>query len=486
MLHWHKTDMNRSTRRDFMEKMLGAAAAAAVPACKRNVPPRQTPGDKLRVAIIGLGGFGKKHVAAWMKRADCEIAYLCDVDTAIGARVLDAFVGVQPVPEFVTDMRRIFDDRSVDVVSIATPHHWHALAAIWAMQAGKDVYVEKPVSHNLNEGALMVAAARKYGRICQGGTQRRCHGVVRSVVKHLHEGQLGKVALAHCLTFARRKSIGPRGDHIPPSTVDFDLWCGPAPKHSITRNRFHYDWHWFWEYGNGAIGNNGVHRVDVARWGLGLDGVGMRTLSLGARAGEVDAGETPNTQVTLHVFEKATIVQQVRGLRTSTFRTYRDGVVFFGSEGVIAYSGEGAIRFGLNGKQEHVFTGTNEDPFDNFVRAVRSRQHETLAADIREGHLSSALCHLANISYRLGNPKPESDLARELESETSHDDVKRTLAETKIHLASAGIDIERTPLTMGPWLRVTPGTESVENSEAAPLVTRAYRAPFLVPELAAI
>jgi predicted dehydrogenase len=477
--------VTRSTRREFIEGLLIAAAATAVPGCKRNVPPPRA-GGKLRVAIIGLGGFGKKHVGAWANRNDCEIAYLCDVDTAVGAPIVSAFSTAKRPPAFVTDMRRIFDDRTVDVVSIATPHHWHALAAIWAMQSGKDVYVEKPVSHNLNEGASMVAAARKYGRICQGGTQRRCHGVIRNVVKHLHDGQLGKVALAHCLTFQRRAPIGRKGDYTAPPTVDLDLWCGPAPKLALTRRRFHYDWHWFWEYGNGAIGNNGVHRVDVARWGLGLDGIGQRTLSLGARAGKADAGETPNTQLTLHVFEKATIVQQVRGLPTSTFKNYKDGVVFFGSDGVIAYSGSSAVRFDLNGKQEHVFTGSNEDPFDNFVRAVRSRNHEMLAADIREGHLSSALCHLANISHRLGTPKPQLDLLRELTSQPCHDDIEETFAETKIHLASAGIDIDRTPLTTGPWLHISPTTEKVENPEAAPLVTRAYRAPFVVPELAAI
>jgi predicted dehydrogenase len=478
--------MSSSSRREFLERLLVTAAAAAAPACKHDLEREgEDTDDKLRVGVIGLRGFGSTHVAAWKKRRDCEIAYLCDADTAVGEKIIDKEFGwFRRDPKFVTDMRRIFEDRTVDVVSIATPHHWHALAAIWAMQAGKDVYVEKPVSHNLKEGELMVAAARKYGRICQTGTQRRCHGVVRAMVKHMREGKLGKVELAHCLAFKGRKPIGPKGSHTPPSTVDFDLWCGPAPKQAITRKNFHYDWHWFWEYGNGAIGNNGIHRVDVARWGLGLDGIGTRALSFGARAGEADAGETPNTQVTLHVYENATIVQQVRGLPTKTFKNYKDGVVFFGSDGVIAYSGTAAVRFDHKGKQEHVFTGTDENPFSNFVRAVRSRKREALAADIREGHLSSALCHLANVSYRLGTQKPESELLQELESVTSHDDIKTTLAETKSHLAAAGIDIGKQPLTVGPWLRIASGTETVENPEAAPLLTRSYRAPFVVPELA--
>jgi predicted dehydrogenase len=381
-------------------------------------------------------------------------------------------------------MRRIFDDPTVDAVSIATPHHWHALAAIWAMQAGKDVYVEKPVGHDVREGAAMLQAARKYGRICQSGTQRRCHGVVRAMVKHVREGKLGKVELAHCLTFKGRNPIGPKGSYSPPSTVDFDLWCGPAPKLPLTRKKFHYDWHWFWEYGNGAIGNNGIHRIDVARWGLGLDDLGTRVLSFGARAGQADAGETPNTLVSLLVFEKATIVSQVRGLPTSTFKTYKDGVVFFGSDGVIAYAGKGAVRFDRKGKQEHVFTGTDESPFSNFVRAVRARKHAALAADIREGHLSSGLCHLANVSYRLGAAAPEAELAKRLEEERSHDDVKETFADTKRHLAAAGVDIGASPLTVGPWLRIDPATETVENPEAKPLLSRTYRAPFVLPKLA--
>ena len=475
-----------SSRRAFLEQLLVAAAAAAVPSCKKHDPEQEgeDTSDKLRVAVIGLGGFGRTHVSAWKKRRDAEIAYLCDVDTAVGKRALDKFGWFQRDPEFVTDMRRIFEDKTVDAVSIATPHHWHALAAIWAMQAGKDVYVEKPVGHDFREGAAMLAAARKYGRICQAGTQRRCHGVVRALVKHVREGKLGKVELAHCLTFKGRKPIGPKGSYTPPGTVDFDLWCGPARKLPVTRKSFHYDWHWFWEYGNGAIGNNGIHRVDVARWGLGLDDVGKACLSLGARAGPLDAGETPNTQVTLHVFENATIVHQVRGLPATTWKTYKDGVVFFGSEGVIAYSGAGAVRFDLKGKQQQVFTGTDENPFSNFVRAVRARKHEALAADIREGHLSSALCHLANVSYRLGAPTPESELTKRLEEVRSHDDVKETFADTKRHLAAAGVDIGASPLTVGPWLRIDPKTETVENAEATPLLSRSYRAPFVLPELA--
>jgi predicted dehydrogenase len=380
-------------------------------------------------------------------------------------------------------MRRIFDDKDVDIVSIATPHHWHALAAVWAMQAGKDVYVEKPVSHNLREGRIMVAAASKYDRICQAGTQRRSHGVVNAMVKHMIDGKLGKVSLAHCLTFKRRPPIGPAGEYAPPKSVNLDLWFGPAQQTPITRERFHYDWHWFWEHGNGSIGNNGIHRVDVARWAMGLDNVGTNVISLGGRLGEPDAGETPNTQLSIHTFEDATIVHQVRGLPTGPYKTYKDGIVFFGTEGVIAYSGKDAVRFDNDGVLQQIFKGKNESPFGNFVKAVKSRKREKLNADIREGHISSALCHLANVSYRMGKPASAREIVKELESVASQDDVRETFASFNEHLSEGPLNLDKQPLTLGPWLKLDPATDSPVEPEAAPFLTREYRKPYVLPDI---
>jgi predicted dehydrogenase len=473
-------------RRDFLEYLLSAVAVAAQPGCRPAHEPAtqvKKSDDKLRVAVIGLRGYGRTHVRAWKARSDVEIAYLCDADLGVGQRVAEKeFGNGNRPPNLVTDMRRIFDDRDVDAVSIATPHHWHALAAVWAMQAGKDVFVEKPVSHNVREGRVMVAAARKYGRICQAGTQRRSHGIVNAMARYMLDGKLGKVSLAHCLTFKRRPPIGPTGEHTAPENVTLDLWLGPAQRKPITRQRFHYDWHWFWDYGNGAIGNNGIHRVDVARWAMGLGNVGTHVISLGGRLGQPDAGETPNTQLTVHTFDNATIVHQIRGLPTGPYKHYRDGVVFFGTEGVIAYAGRQAVRFDDNGAIQQVFEGTDENHFDNFVEAMRSRNRERLNADIHEGHLSSALCHLANISYRLGKPATERDITRALESVPSQDDVRETFRQLREHLVENRIELDKTPLTLGPWLKLDPATDSPFEPEAEPYLWREYRAPFVLPD----
>ncbi|HXV40546.1 MAG TPA: Gfo/Idh/MocA family oxidoreductase [Steroidobacteraceae bacterium] len=472
-------------RRHFLQYLL-AAAVAAQSGCRPTPDATsrgKASGDKLRVAVIGLGGWGRTHVRAWKARGDVEIAYLCDADPGVGQRLAGVEFGkYRRPPKLVTDMRRIFDDRDVDAVSIATPHHWHALAAVWAMQAGKDVFVEKPVSHNLREGRVMVAAARKYNRICQAGTQRRSHGVVNAMARYIQERRLGTVSLAHCLTFKRRPSIGPGGPHTAPANVELDLWLGPAPRKPVTRRRFHYDWHWFWDYGNGAIGNNGIHRVDVARWAMGLDNVGTRVISLGGRLGRPDAGETPNTQLTVHAFDNATIVHQVRGLPTGPYKQYGDGVVFFGTEGVIAYSGKQAVRFDDDGAIQQVFGGTDENHFGNFVEAIRSRNREQLNADIQEGHRSSALCHLANISYRLGKPASARDIARALEGVPSQDDVRETFRLFEQHLAENRIDLDRTPLTLGPWLELDRATDAPIEPEAEPFLWREYRAPFVLPD----
>jgi predicted dehydrogenase len=475
-------------RRDFLEYLLAAAAAAVAtqPGCRPAPEPakeEKKSDNKLRVAVIGLGGWGRAHVRAWRSRGDVEVAYLCDVDRGVGERVAEEEFGkYRRPPTLVTDLRRIFDDSGVDAVSIATPHHWHALAAVWAMQAGKDVFVEKSVSHNLREGQVMVAAARKYSRICQAGLQRRSHGIVNAMTRYIQDGRLGKVSLAHCLTFKRRPPIGPTGERSAHENVALDLWLGPAQRRPITRRRFHYDWHWFWDYGNGAIGNNGIHRVDVARRAMGLDNVGTHVISLGGRLGPPDAGETPNTQLTIHAFDDATIVHQVRGLATGPYRQYTDGVVFFGTEGVIAYAGKQAVRFDNDGAIQQVFEGSNESHIGNFVDAIRSRNRERLHADIQEGHLSSALCHLANISYRLGNPASEREIARALERVPCQDDVRETFRLLKEHLAGNRIELGRTPLTLGPWLKLDPASDSPFEPEAEPYLWRDYRAPFVLPD----
>ncbi|MBI3466579.1 MAG: Gfo/Idh/MocA family oxidoreductase [Planctomycetes bacterium] len=472
------------TRRQFLEDSILATAAAAtaavgVPAAARG-KPRTSANETIRAAILGCGIRGKQHVDELSRVSGCEIAYVCDPDVE---RVEKLIRQTQPqqgrAPKGVRDMRAIFDDPAVDAVFIATCNHWHALAAIWAMLAGKDVYLEKPVSHNVWEGRRIVQVARKTSRLCQTGTQRRSERPLAAAIEYMRQGKLGEVKLARSIIYGRRESIGGPGRYEVPAAVDYKLWAGPAPMSPITRPSFHYDWHWFWETGNGELGNNNIHTVDVCRWGLGVTGLGRHVLSYGGRFGYQDAGQTPNTQVVIHDFGDKTIVQETRGLKTPPFsEKFKDGYIFYGSEGMLA----GTSLFDLDGKLVRTFTGEGESHFANFLRAVRSRKQEDLHADILEGHQSSALCHVGNISYRLGRPVSVAEIRSALEEVKPHDAVLETFERTRNHLADNGIDLEKTPLTLGPLLRLDDEREAFAGNEAANhLLAREYRKPFVVP-----
>src|SRR5262245_9878869 len=278
--------MQSITRRRFLEDSMLAAAAAAMgqvtlPAHAEEEKATSA-NNRIRVAILGCRIRGKQHAQELAPLRDCEIVYVCDPDRDL-ADALAAAVAKQQeaAPKAVQDMRRVFDDHGVDAVFIATPNHWHALAAIWAMQAGKDVYVEKPVSHNVSEGRRIIEAARKYNKICQTGTQSRTNAGMRQSMDYIHSGKLGKVTLARGLCYKLRPSIGKvEGEQPIPKTIDYDLWCGPGPKNPLNRKNLHYDWHWTWDYGNGDLGNQGIHEMDKARWGLGKNELPRSVCSL--------------------------------------------------------------------------------------------------------------------------------------------------------------------------------------------------------------
>jgi predicted dehydrogenase len=340
------------TRRRFLEDSIlatAAAAAASSPsllAAQEDAPASAN--EKLTVAIIGCGIRGKQQANELMRYPDCDIAYVCDPDSARAAEVAAQVAERErPQPKAVQDLRVIFDDKSVDAVFIATCNHWHALAAIWAMQAGKDAYVEKPVSHNVVEGRRIVETARKTGRICQGGTQNRSRGDLAAAVEYMQAGSLGEVKLARSIVYGRRGSIGGPGKCEMPATVDYNLWAGPASITPPARPRLHYDWHWVWDTGNGELGNNNIHSLDICRWGLGLSGLGRSVLSYGGRLGYEDAGETPNTQVCIFDYGEKTIVSETRGLKTEPYHpNLKGGWIFFGSEGIIS----GGSLFDLEGE----------------------------------------------------------------------------------------------------------------------------------------
>ena len=469
--------------------MLTATAAAAGPALGSAIAAQsRSPNEKIGVAIVGTGGRGGAHANAFASRKDCEVRYLCDPDLARAQGLVGSVLKHQKIPpKAVQDLRRALEDDSVDVVSIASCNHWHALAAIWAMQAGKDVYVEKPVSHNVSEGRRIVQVARKYKRICQTGTQYRSHESNQAMVDYIASGKLGEARLAFCLVGKGRGSIGAKGKYSPPKSVDYNLFCGPAPLAPVTRPRFHYDWHWIWNFGNGDLGNSGIHRVDVARWALGVSGPGNAVMSFGGRLGYTDAGETPNTQVTLHDFGSRSIVVEVHGLRTTARKGIANGLVIEGSEGYIASTQTSATVFDLKGKKVRDLKGASGDHFDNFIRAVRSRKASELNAEILEGHQSSALCHLGNISHRLGKSAPPKEILSQLTAHRIHDDVAETFDRNLKHLKDNGVDPNKTQLTLGPWLKIDPEREVfIDNPQADALLTRPYRKPFVVPAEEAI
>ena len=405
------------TRRDFLKTAARTTGAAGVfTGLTFLTRPERVFGanDRVRVAVCGLRSRGKDHLDALARVPNVEVAALCDVDET----VLNTRRGeVKGSPRTVGDVRRLLDDPNIDAISIATPNHWHALMAIWACQAGKDVYVEKPCSHNLWEGRQLVRAVEKYGRIVQHGAQSRSTPAQIEAIDHLHKGTFGDIYLARGLCFKRRDTIGRTPAEPVPRGVDYDLWTGPAPLKPFTRNRFHYNWHWIWDTGNGDLGNQGVHQVDVARWGLGV-GFPSRVSAVGGHFMFDDDQETPNTLTCAFEFNQPDGRRKMMEFEVRHWMTNDEGDlgqglpnrrntignIFYGSKGYLAGGNEDDFSYHswLGGGQPGPQGKSGHDHFANFISCVRSRKTEDLNAPIREGHISCGLVHLANASYRLG------------------------------------------------------------------------------------
>ncbi|MDG2381011.1 MAG: Gfo/Idh/MocA family oxidoreductase [Pirellulaceae bacterium] len=479
--------MNVRNRRQFLEDSMFATAAAVATGATTGLraeekPKNTSPNDKLNVAVVGVNGRGKSHLGAFVGRSDANITHICDADAAVGQRQVEKVAERQQhAPKFSQDIRKMLEDDSIDIVTVATPNHWHALASIWAMQAGKDVYVEKPVSHNVFEGRVIVDVARKENKICQTGTQCRSNPGMIAAMDFVHQGGIGTVKVARGLCYKRRGSIGKRGEYASPESVDYDVWLGPAQQQAVTRPRFHYDWHWQSPFGNGDLGNQGIHQMDLARWGLGVDQLSDSVISYGGRFGYEDAGDVANTQVVLHAYGDKSLVFEVRGLETSDYKGARVGVIFEGEDGyVVMTSYSSGAAFDLDGNKIREFNG-GADHYANFVAAVRSRDHRDLNADILEGHLSSALCHLGNISYQLGDPIQVGELEDRLQALEVADNAQQTLNRTLEHLQRNKVDYAATPFHLGQHLPFDPATETfVDHPEADAMLTREYREPFVV------
>ena len=373
--------------------------------------------DRLNTAVVGVNGRGKSHIRAVAGNSGMHVAAVVDIDQSVAEKAV-AYTKQhqQEAPKEYRDLRDMLADKEIDVVTIATTNHWHALSTIWAVQAGKDVYCEKPASHNIWEGRKMVEAARKYKRMVQVGQQSRSTPYKIEAIQRLREGVIGEVYMAKGLCFKRRKSIGATAVSAVPPGVDYDIWLGPAQPYEFKQNRFHYNWHWHWAFGNGDIGNQGVHQMDVARWGLGIDHLPEHAFSAGGHFVYDDDQETPNTQHVTFDYGGRMLQFEVRGLITGgECRLLEDsgggnntiGVLFFGSDGFLTISNRGYQTYlgekrtpGPSRSADGDTTGLH---FENFRKAVLSRRVSDLNCDVLEGHLSAALCHLANISYRTGD-----------------------------------------------------------------------------------
>ena len=356
------------------------------------------------------------------------------------------------------------------------------------MQAGKDVYVEKPVSHNVSEGRRIVEAARKFNRICQTGTQSRSQPGMRAAIEAVQGGKIGKVGLAYGTCYKPRGSIGlTKGPQPTPPKCDYDLWCGPAPKTPLRRKKLHYDWHWDYMTGNGDLGNQGIHEMDKARWGLNQNGLPTKIVSAGGRFGYIDDANTANTQVCYFQFDGgAELIFEVRGLPTKDYRGSKVGNVFVGPEGIIVCPSYSlGIHYSPDGKEVTRFDGKGQEGgdgnhFDNFLKAVRSRKVSDLNADILEGHLSSAMCHLGNLSYRNGEEKPMTDAPNCTDDKDAKDSLTRMLA----HLEDNKIDPAKAVGRVGIPLVFDPASERFggELSRLNSQLSREYRKGFEVPE----
>ena len=497
-----KTDSPQS-RRAFLRNSLLAAGSLGLPPILAGCATGKSraPGsaqlrvrganEDIRIAVIGFGGRGGSHIDAFSKMPGVRLVALCDCDSNIlenGARrLIDKGIPVQTY----TDVRKLLENPDIDAISTATPNHWHSLITVWGCQAGKDVYVEKPVSHNVSEGRRSVEASRKYNRIVQAGTQSRSMPAYSQAWAWIREGHIGKIKIARGLCYKPRQSIGKVDGPQPiPPGIDYDLWCGPALKLPLMRKKLHYDWHWVWNTGNGDMGNQGIHEMDKCRWALGKMELPASVFSIGGRLGYVDDGETANTQMCVFNYGDALLIFETRGLpkgKEFQAKGWTQNMDKYRGEGIgqmIECEGgytDGHTAWDLEGKEIKKFGGQREeDHFANFIKAVRSRRREDQNADILEGHLSSALCHLGNVSHRMGHAAAPDALQAAHKSDSA---AQETLARMDEHLAKNGVDIKQARLTLGPTLKIDPRIERfIGNRQANRLLTRPYRKPFVLPE----
>ncbi|HWL09759.1 MAG TPA: Gfo/Idh/MocA family oxidoreductase [Planctomicrobium sp.] len=481
--------MTMLNRRHFLATTtLGTALTATVAPWSKVLGAN----SDIRVAVIGVNTIGKTHLKGFAAIPGVRVVGACDVDSQILGTSTAAHEKDHGSIKKYEDLRQVFDDPGVDAVVVGTPNHWHALATIWGCQAGKDVYVEKPCSYNIWEAQQMAKAAEKYKRIVQVGIQLRSATGLQDWFKELQAGALGKINSVRGIFYSRRASIGrPTGTPTPPATVNHNLWSGPAPL-LIDRARYHYDWHWFWELGNGELGNNGPHVLNLARSAIGANEFPKKIWSLGGRFGWDDNGETPNTQIICYDYEPAPIVLEIRNLpakaNTKDNNSYRGsslGIVVDCEEGSYVGFANGTVYDKEGNKVREIQgnsggDGGRQNHRLNFLSAMRSRNAAELNCDVTQGHLSSSLCHLGNISHRLGSEMSITEGNERIQSNPFFGDSGQRLVE---HLAANDIAPDQNKIQLGAALEFDPATQTFPQSpEANALLRRTYRAPFIVPE----
>ncbi|MEO9892142.1 Gfo/Idh/MocA family oxidoreductase [Aurantibacter sp.] len=419
----------KSTRRSFIKKT-AVASSAVITAPTIISASVFGANDRINAAVLGVNGRGKSHIKSFMAQDNVRITHLCDPDMNLLRERQKSFKETYNKDvSLEQDLRKIMDNKDIDVISVATPNHWHALSVIWACQAGKDVYVEKPGSHNIWEGRKMVEAAHKYNRIVQHGVQLRSSPAVNEAIELMRDGYIGRVYMARGLVFRWRGDIGDQGFSPVPKGVDYDLWTGPAQKRPFTKNLVHYNWHWHWDYGNGDVGNQGIHETDLCMWGLDV-GLPTKITSMGGKFLWDDCKEVPEVLTSVYNYpEERKIIQfEVRPWCTNTEDGATVGNIFYGDKGILVVDGYDKYKTYLGKDRTPGKSGEDGGPsgtgmdrgdggtdghFANFIEAVRKRDSSILNGPVETAHLSSGLAHLGNIAYRLDrvltfNPKSES------------------------------------------------------------------------------
>ncbi len=392
--------MSEFTRRDFV-RAAGGAVAASTPLLAGRTSAKAGPNDRVQHAAIGLGGQGRQLAKTFAAHPDCDVVAVCDVDPERRAQAASELPNPEDVAQ-VEDFRTIVGDPEIDTVSIATPDHWHTPIALAAILAGKHVYVEKPCSHNVHESVLLAEAAQKHRKCVQHGTQSRSGQGIKDAVAFLREGKLGKVRAAKAINHQFRGPIGRAEETDPPPGVNYDLWLGPAPKRPFTRNRWHYQWHWLWDFGTGDLGNDGIHQVDVARWGLGI-GLPAAVSASGGQLFYDDDHETPDTQIVTFEYGDSYLIYEMRLWTNYQLEGHDNGVIFYGDKGILEVGRNGCELTLIGEEKEKIGGGSGlGGNVRNFVDCVRADDPSGLNAPISEGAISATLCHLGNIATRVG------------------------------------------------------------------------------------